>query len=125
MSVAKVVTFLFLKHSMKSSGRVEMAREDCGCQGKGRLIVYVESEIAQRVRIELIEENKYRDVYIITLKNGKGNFRVEGISMGTLTLLSDIDGENVVYYPGHKILFEKNNYVHKVSIIDRRKIDAL
>lgn len=114
-------TFMQMKHSMNSSGRGWMDREDCGCRSRGKLIVYVISDVVKKVKITLMEQNRYRDIYVVDLKDGKGEFRAEGISMGVLTISSDIDGENTLYYPDHQILFEKNNYVHKVTLIDRRK----
>lgn len=98
-----------------------MYNNPCGCRSKGRLFVCVESAFAKEVKLTLIEANQYRDIYVIPIKDKIGKIMIDSISMGELSIYSDIDAKNVVYYPNHKIMFEENNYVHKVTIIDRRK----
>ena len=98
-----------------------MDKEGCGCHRKGRLFISVESNKIKQIRIKLVEENKYQDVYIVDINNGRGNLRVDGISYGYLTISTNMDNPYLIYYPDRTILFEKKNYVHKVSLIDRRK----
>ena len=98
-----------------------MNRGGCGCKAKGRLYIHVESKKVKQVKIMLVEESNYRDFYTIDLQNGKGFFRVDGIAMGILRVESNIDQNTTIYYPDRKFLFEKSNYVHKLTMIDRRK----
>lgn len=98
-----------------------MDRDECSCRAKGRLFVHIESEIEKQVRIMIMEEHGYRDYYTVFLHDGKGDMLIEAIAYGKVTLTSNIDGEFTIYYPDHNILFAKNDYIHKVSIIDRRK----
>lgn len=98
-----------------------MDRDECSCRAKGRLFVHIESEIEKQVRIMIMEEHGYRDYYTVFLHDGKGDMRIEAIAYGKVTLTSNMDGEFTIYYPDHNILFAKNDYIHKVSIIDRRK----
>lgn len=98
-----------------------MNREGCGCRAKGRLYIHVESKSVKQVKIMLVEESNYRDFYTIDLQNGKGFLYVDGIAFGILRVESSVDHNTTIYYPDRKILFEKSNYVHKLTIIDRRK----
>ena len=98
-----------------------MNREDCGCRKRGRLFIQIESRKEKQVKVMLVEANNYRDVYTIPIINGKGTFRVDGISFGVLKINSSIDHACTLYYPANTILFEKSNYVHKLTLIDRRK----
>lgn len=102
-----------------------MNREGCSCRAKGRLLIRIESECANKVRIMLKEANNFCDFYTIYIENGVGEFRADGISLGLLSIETNIDGKNTIYYPNNVILFEKNNYVHKLKIIDRRKKDEV
>lgn len=103
------------------SGEGKMYKDKCGCKSKGRLFVYIKSDFAKEVKITLIEANKYKDVYRVAIKDGVGKLMVDAISMGELTIDSDLDKENTLYYPGNKICFTLEEYVHKVTIFDRRK----
>ncbi|NBL00012.1 MAG: hypothetical protein EOM50_18780 [Erysipelotrichia bacterium] len=98
-----------------------MDRDECSCKAKGRLFVHIESEKETQVQIVLVEEHAYRDYYTVFLHDGKGNLLIDRISYGRLVLSSSIDDENTIYYPDHTILFQRNDYIHKVNIIDRRK----
>ena len=98
-----------------------MNRETCSCRAKGRLLIHVESDNVKQVRVMLTEGNNYRDFYTVYLDKGKGDFRVDGISYGKLKVETNIDSTNTIYYPDNVILFEDDNYVHELKIIDRRK----
>ena len=98
-----------------------MNRDVCSCRARGRLLIHVESENVKQVRVMLIEGNNYRDFYTVFINEGIGEFRVDGISLGELKVETNIDSKNTFYYPDSVILFEKDNYVHKLKIIDRRK----
>lgn len=94
---------------------------DCSCRANGRVLIHVESTLVNSVRVMLQEESGYRDIYTVYLENGIGEVRVDGIAMGKLKVESNIDSNSTIYYPGHVILFQKNDYIHKLNIIDRRK----
>ena len=98
-----------------------MDKEGCGCHRKGRLFISIESTKIKKINIKLIEENNYQDIYTVDIKNGKGSLRVDGISYGYLSIRTNMDNPYLIYYPDRTILFEKNNYVHKLTLIDRRK----
>lgn len=103
-----------------------MDRDECSCRAKGRLFVHVESDIEKQIKIMIMEEHGYRDYYTIFLHNGKGDMRIDSIAYGKVCVTSDIDSENTIYYPDHIILFQRNDYIHKINIIDRRnKSDKL
>ncbi|MDD3049017.1 MAG: hypothetical protein PHQ89_03465 [Bacilli bacterium] len=98
-----------------------MDRDECSCRAKGRLFVHLESENVKQVRLTIIEEHGYRDYYTVFLHEGKGDLLVDSIAYGKVSLISDIDSDDIIYYPDHIILFQKKDYIHKVNIIDRRK----
>lgn len=102
-----------------------MGRGDCSCRAKGRLFIHVESEMEEIVKVSLTEEHGYCDIFHIYMKEGHGELRVDGIAYGSLRIETNIDHEQVYYYPSHVILFQKNQYIHKVNVIDRRKKSAL
>lgn len=98
-----------------------MDREDCGCLAKGRLRIHVESKLMKQVRIMIQEENNYRDFYTIYIKDGHGNILIDNIAEGYLKIETNMDDKYVIYEPSNIILFSKNNYIHKLNIVDRRK----
>lgn len=102
-----------------------MDREDCSCRAKGRLFIHIESEVADIVEISITEEHGYCDCFHVYMREGKGELRVDGISYGNVRIESSIDSDQLVYYPSHVILFQKNNYIQKINMIDRRKKGAL
>lgn len=85
------------------------------------MFVHVESDIVQKVQIIIMEEHGYCDRYNIYLQDGQGGIRIDSISYGEVSITSNIDGEEIFYYPSNIILFQKDDFIHKVNIIDRRK----
>ena len=102
-----------------------MRKDDCGCRFKGRLIVEIESAYCKEVKLVLLEGNHYRDVYRIAIENGKGKLYVDHISMGLLTIETNLNENSTIYYPQKQFLFDENHYVYKVTILDRRKKDEM
>lgn len=98
-----------------------MDKNDCGCSSKGRLRIHVESLCMKQVRIMVQEENNYRDFYTVHLTQGQGNLNIDTIADGYLKIETNIDDKYVIYEPSNIILFSKNNYIHKLNIVDRRK----
>ncbi len=60
-------------------------------------------------------------MYMLTLNDGSGEVRIDSIAMGKVTIETNIDGKDTIYYPSNVILFQSNDYIHKLNIIDRRK----
>lgn len=103
-----------------------MEKDDCSCKAKGRLFVHIESDCVRQIKIMIMEEHGYRDYYTVFLHGGKGDMRIDNIAFGKVTLTSNIDSEHTIYYPDHIILFQKNDFIKKINIVDRRKkIDEL
>lgn len=92
----------------------------CSCMAKGRLLVYVESEVVDCVLLSITDENGFRDKYLLHLSNGHKEIRIDNVAMGFLRIETDIDSD-AIYYPGKLILFQNDDYIHKLNIIDRRK----
>lgn len=102
-----------------------MRKDDCRCRFKGRLIIEIESAFTKEVKVILLEGNHYRDVYRVPIINNRGKLCVDHISMGVLTVDSDLQEESTIYYPQKQFLFNEQNYVYKVTIFDRRKKDEM